>query len=140
MDTRTERMDWMEWKVDLRTQMLLHSFYLSFRGKGSRKETGRREEETKGLFTSLVASLSALSRERRPPLRKSFRGRERETERETERERAVAACCPPETDRKKKNRFPCLFFSFSSRLEQQHRVVAQVEVNKVLGLVRDVGS
>ena len=58
---------------------------------------------------------------------------------------SVAAPCPPETDQNKKKYFflSLSFFSsslFSPRLEQQHRVVAQVEVDKVLGLVRDVGA
>ena len=35
---------------------------------------------------------------------------------------------------------PSLLFSLSPGLEQQHCVVSQVEVDKVLGLVRDVGS
>ena len=77
----------MEWNITLRTQMLLHSFYLSFSQK---LEKGREEaKKKKGFFPSPFLS--------------------------------------------------SLFF-FSPRLEQQHRVVPQVEVDEVLGLVRDVGS
>ena len=78
----------MEWNITFRTQMLLHSFYLSFSQK---LEKGREEAK-----------------------------------------------------RRKKVFFPSPFLSslflFSPRLEQQHRVVPQVEVDEVLGLVRDVGS
>lgn len=77
----------MEWNITLRTQMLLHSFYLSFTQK---LEKEREEAKKKKRFSPLAFSL--------------------------------------------------LSFFFSPRLEQQHRVVPQVEVDEVLGLVRDVGT